>query len=74
MKAAVTETLANNPGIRKFIWQHLSDVHHILHRLHCAGATISAKKLFIAVPEVVILGHKCNYEGHIPDNSKIARV
>ena len=68
------ETIPDNPGIRKFIWQHLNDVHRILHRLSCAGATVSAKKLFVAVPEVVILGHKCNYEGRIPDDSKIARI
>ena len=68
------DTIPDNPGIRSFIWQHLSDVHRILHRLRCSGATVSAKKLFIAVPEVVILGHKCNYEGRIPDDSKIARI
>jgi integrase-like protein/reverse transcriptase-like protein len=68
------ETLPDNPGICKFIWQHLLDVHRILHRLRCAGATVSAKKLSIAVPEVVILGHKCNYKGHVLDNSKIARI
>ena len=68
------ETLPDNPGIRKFIWQHLVDVHHILHRLHHAGATVSTKKLFIAVPEVVILGHKCNYDGRVPDDSKVARI
>ncbi len=68
------ETLPDNPGIHKFIWLHLLDVHCILHCLCCAGATISAKKLFIAIPEVIILGHKCNYEGHIPDNSKIACI
>ncbi len=68
------ETLAHNPSTHKFIWQHLLDVYHILHHLCCAGATISAKKLFIAMPEVIILGHKCNYEGHIPDDSKISCV
>src|SRR6266403_1702795 len=68
------DTISDNPGIRTFIWQHLVDVHRILHRLRCAGTTVSAKKLFVAVPEVVILGHKCNYEGHIPDDSKIARI
>jgi hypothetical protein len=31
-------------------------------------------KLFIAVPEVIILGHKCNYKGRIPDDSKIAQI
>jgi hypothetical protein len=68
------DTISENPGIRTFIWQHLLDVHRILHRLRSAGATVSAKKLFIAVPEVVILGHKCNYEGRVPDDSKIARI
>jgi len=68
------ETIPDNSGIRKFVWSHLNDVHRILHRLHCAGATVSAKKLFIAVPEVVILGHKCTYDGRVPDDSKIAKI
>jgi hypothetical protein len=68
------ETIPENPAIRRFVWEHLNDVHRILHRLRCAGATVAAKKLFVAVPEVVILGHKCNYEGRVPDESKIARI
>src|SRR5712672_3638201 len=68
------DTIPDNPHIRRFVWEHLNDVHRILHRLHCAGATVSAKKLFVAVPEVVILGHKCHYEGRVPDDSKIAKV
>jgi hypothetical protein len=68
------ETIPENPGIRKFIWQHLNNVHRILHRLGCAGATASVKKLFVAMPEVVILGHKCTYNGCVPNDSKIAKV
>jgi len=68
------DTIPDNTGIRTFIWQHFNDVHHILHRLRCAGATVSAKKLFIAVPEVIILGHKCNYDGQVPDDSKVAHI
>src|SRR6266851_2589115 len=68
------ESLSANPLICRFVWEHLTDIHHILHRLRCAGATVSMKKLFIAVPKVVILGHKCTYEGHIPDDSKTAKI
>ena len=68
------ETIPENDGIRRFIWEHLNDVHRILHRLGHAGATVSAPKLFIAAPEVIILGHKCTYEGRIPDDSKTAKV
>src|SRR6266403_3937400 len=31
-------------------------------------------ELHYAVPEVIILGHKCNYDGRVPDDSKIARI
>ena len=68
------KTIPANPQIRRFIWEHLNDVHRIIHRFLCAGATISAKKLTIAVPKVTILGHKCNYEGCVPDNSKVAKI
>jgi hypothetical protein len=68
------ESIPTNPGIRRFVWEHLQDVHRILHRLRCAGATVSAKKLFVAVPEVVVLGHKCTYEGRIPDDTKTAKI
>lgn len=65
------EMIPTNPQIRCFIWEHLNDIHHIFHRFLCAGATISTTKLFIAVPAITILRHRCNYEGRIPDNSKI---
>jgi len=68
------KTIPANSQIRRFIWEHANNIHRILHRFLCAGATISAKKLFLAVPEVTILGHKCNYKGRIPDDSKIAKV
>jgi hypothetical protein len=68
------ETIPDNDQVRRFVWEHLNDVHRILHRLRCAGATVSASKLFIAIPKVVILGHRCNYEGRIPDDSKIAKI
>ena len=68
------ETIPANAGIQQFIWEHLNDVHHVIYQLGHASATISAKKIFIAAPEVVILGHKCTYEGHVPDDSKIAKI
>ena len=68
------DTIPENTGIRRFIWEHLNDVHRILHRFKHAGATASAPKLFIATPEVIVLSHKCTYEGRIPDDSKMAKI
>ncbi|KZT31267.1 hypothetical protein SISSUDRAFT_995348, partial [Sistotremastrum suecicum HHB10207 ss-3] len=63
-----------NSGIRRFIYEHLTDVNRILHRLAHAGATVSAKKLFICVPEVTILGHTCNFYGRKADNSHVSKI
>ena len=68
------ETISANLPIHRFIWEHLTNVRCILHRLQCAGATVSTKKLFVAVPKVVILGHKCTYEGRVPDDPKAAKI
>jgi hypothetical protein len=49
------ETIPNNDQVCRFVWEHLNNVHHILHRLHCTSATVSAFKLFIATHKVIIL-------------------
>ena len=64
------ETLKENPGIRRFIWEHAIDVHRILHRIKCAGATFSGAKAQIARKEVVIVGQKCTPEGRLPEDRK----
>jgi len=38
------ETIPGNPGIRRFIWEYGNDVHRIMHRICCSGATLSGKK------------------------------
>jgi hypothetical protein len=68
------EIIPQNSGIRRFVWEHCQDVNRVLHRLKHAGATVSAAKLFICVPEVMVVGQKCTYNGRIPDDSKIARI
>ncbi|KAJ3737842.1 hypothetical protein DFJ43DRAFT_974163, partial [Lentinula guzmanii] len=62
------------PGIRRFIWEHLVDVNRVLHRLKHAGATASAKKLHIGVPELKITGTVCTYEGRLPDTTKVGKI
>jgi transposase InsO family protein len=68
------EVLSQNPGIRRFIWEHAQDVHRILHRLHCAGVTISAKKTQLCRQNVVIVGQKCTPEGRCPEDNKVDKV
>jgi hypothetical protein len=68
------EVLPNNHGIRRFIWEHAVDVHRIMHRLICAGATVSAHKAQICLPDVLIVGQRCNAEGREPDTSKTKKI
>ena len=68
------ETLSDNPGIRRFIWEHANDVHRIMHRVGCSGATFSGKKMQVCRPEVIILGQKCTSDGRLPDTSKVDKI
>ena len=56
------ETIPENHSIQLFVWQHLGAIHHVLHHLAFFGATVSGSKMFICVPEVMILGHIWSYD------------
>jgi hypothetical protein len=68
------ETIPENPGIRRFVWEHLVAVHRIVQRVKSYGATFSGKKAFIGVPQADILGHLCTYEGRIADPSRVQAI
>lgn len=68
------EVLVDNPGIRRFIWEHAQDVHCIMHRVKEAGATFSALKIQLCLPKVLILGQTCTPEGRLPDKSKVDKI
>ncbi|TEB20714.1 hypothetical protein FA13DRAFT_1644293, partial [Coprinellus micaceus] len=68
------EVTKENPEVRRFVREHLEDINQLLHVLLDAGATISAKKLKIAVPEAVIMGQLMTYEGRKPERTKVAKI
>ena len=68
------ETILENLGIRKFIWNHLTVVHRILQCLQNVSAMVSAKKFILAAPDATIIGHKCTFEGQVPHEAKIQKI
>lgn len=68
------ERIAQNPGIRRYIWEHLNDVHRILHRIGESGGTVSGKKMQLCLPEVEIVGHKCSAKGREPISARTKKV
>jgi hypothetical protein len=68
------ETIPENSGIRRFVWEHLANVNQILQWLKYVGGTFSGKKLELCVPTIVILGQRCNYEGRVPHEAKMQKI
>ena len=68
------QTVPENPGIRRFIWEHALDVHRIMHRIKCAGASFSPKKTQICRPEAIIVGQKCTSDGRLPENARVSKI
>ena len=68
------ETIPENPGIRRFIWEHLQNVNRVIQRMKHAGATFSAMKSKLCVETALVVGHKCTMEGRVPDESKVQKI
>jgi len=68
------ETIPGNPGIRRFVWEHLEAVYRTVQRMKVYGGTFSGKKSFIGVPKIVILGHNCTYEGRVVDPERAQKI
>jgi hypothetical protein len=49
------ETIPNNPGICRFIWEHCIMINRILQRLENVGTTVSASKCVLVVPTATIV-------------------
>ncbi|GBG86966.1 hypothetical protein CBR_g44420 [Chara braunii] len=54
------------PGIRKFVWDHLQDIKDLLRRFLVYNITASGPKSILAIPEVTILGFRCGQSGFLP--------
>ncbi|KZV59518.1 hypothetical protein PENSPDRAFT_555065, partial [Peniophora sp. CONT] len=68
------ETIPENSGIRRFVWEHLQVVNRIVQRMKYSGGTFSGVKSFLCAPETTIIGHRCTYEGRLPDLTNLDKV
>jgi hypothetical protein len=68
------ETISGNPGIRRFVWEHLNNVNRLLQRMKAVGGTFNGKKLEACVPSAIIVGHKCTIDGRVPDDTKVQKI
>ena len=68
------ETIPENDGIRRFVWEHFQNVNRIVQRMKYCGGTFSGKKLTLCSDKITVVGHLCTYEGRLPDPSKVAAI
>jgi hypothetical protein len=68
------ETIPENPGICCFVWEHLQNVNRVLQRVRYCGGTFSGLKSVVCAPEIVVVGHRCTYEGRKPEKDKFKAV
>ncbi|TFK59988.1 hypothetical protein BDN72DRAFT_740985, partial [Pluteus cervinus] len=61
------ETIPENPGIRRFVWEHFQNVNRIVQRMKYSGGTFSGYKSTICAAEITVVGHNCTYEGQLPE-------
>ena len=73
-KDSMYKVLSVNSGIRHFVWEHVVDLNHTLHQLVHTEATVSAKKLQLCQPEIIVVGRKCTYKGQEPDATIVEKV
>ena len=67
-------TMPQNKGVRQEVYEHLVVMNRLIHRIEKIGGTFSAKKAFICLTQADILGHICNEQGRIPDDSRVAAL
>jgi hypothetical protein len=68
------ETIAQNPGIHHFIWEHCIVINCIIQQLENVSVMVSATKFVLAAPTAIIIRHKCTFEGRIPEDSKVQKI
>jgi hypothetical protein len=68
------ETIPQNPGIRRFVWEHFENLNRIVQRMKYCGGTFSGHKAFLCTEEIVVLGHRCTPLGRIPDKSRLDAI
>ena len=57
------QTIAENSGIRRFVWEHFQNVNRVVQRMYYAGGTFSGLKAVICAAEFLVVGHLCTYQG-----------
>ena len=68
------ERIPDNPGIRRFVWEHFQSVNRVVQRVKYCGGTFSGFKSALCAEEIVAVGHRCTPQGRLPDLKYVDKI
>src|SRR6201996_9039153 len=68
------ERIPENPGIRRFVWEHFQGLNRVVQRVRFCGGTFSGFKSLLCAEEIIAVGHRCTPQGRLPDTSRVDKI
>ena len=68
------ERIPENPGIRRFVWEHFQNANRVIQRVKYCGGTFSGPKTILCAEEIIAVGHRCTPNGRLPDPKYIDKI
>lgn len=73
-KDGTYETIPENSGIRRFVWEHFENLNRVVQRIKYCGGTLSGLKSILCADSFSVVGHVCSYEGRRPSTDRIGVI
>src|SRR5271154_1322599 len=68
------KTIPENPGIRRFVWEHFKNMNRVVQRMKYCGGTFSGHKTVLCAEEITVVGHRCTIEGRKPETDRVGVI
>jgi len=68
------ECLPDQPGIRRYVYEHLQNIDKVLLNIELAGCTIAVKKSQWLQKTATVVGYLCGSGGRRPDQANIIKI
>ena len=68
------ETIPENPGIRRFVWEHFQNLNRIVQRIKYCHGTFAGGKSILCADSFSVVGHICSWAGRRPDTDRIGVI
>ena len=68
------ETIPENSGIRRFVWEHFQNLNRVVQRMKYCGGTFSGYKTVLCAEEITVVGHRCTINGRLPETDRVGVI